>query len=134
MSIKCWIFDQTVHKNPNMGFDLKRLNVEILLFLFNFILNLLNNLIYQVIDMCASFWSAYSINKWNLLKFAISDRNNNLPPFCVNLFVEYFGRRWILLKIKIDILRKWSDIDLFIVKWDFYFWKNTSHIINSFWH
>ena len=38
-----------------MGLDLKRLDIKIFFFLFNFILNFVNYLIKQIIHMSASF-------------------------------------------------------------------------------
>ena len=117
-----------------MSFDLERFNVEIFLFLFDFILYFLNDLINQIINMCSSFWSTDSIYKWNLFELSISDRNNYLPSLCIDLLIKYFCRGWIFLEIQVNILWKRFDINLLIVELNSYFWKNSSHIINSFGH
>ncbi len=54
-----------------MSFNLERLYVQILVFLQQFLLNFLNNLICYVVNMCPSFRSAYSVDKRNLPKLSI---------------------------------------------------------------
>lgn len=72
-----------------MSFDLKWFDCKILILLLKFLLYSVYNLISDVVDMSASFTSAYAVYKGHLFELSIRNRQHNLPSFVVDILVSH---------------------------------------------
>ena len=95
LTVKCRIGNQTVHENPQVLLDLMRFYIELLLiFCCDFLDDLFDNLICDVLNMSASFGCADRIYKWDLLKSTITQTANHFPP--IALFLSNLWQSFVL--------------------------------------
>ena len=74
-----------------MSLDDGRLDIQGLVFLFDFLLNFGYNLINKVVDMSATFRSADGVDKRNLFKLPARKSNNHFPSLAVDILVSNSG-------------------------------------------
>ena len=70
-----------------------RLDVQLLVFLFERRLDLLDYLVSDVVDMGTAFGGANAVDKGHLLELAIAQTGNDLPPlvFLLDDLWQVFG-------------------------------------------
>ena len=106
LTVESWVDYQTVDEEPQICLYLMRLDYEFLVFLLNNSRYLSNDLVSDVVNMCSSFRCANRVYEGNLLKSAIAQTANNLPPisFSLNNFWKLFV--FFILEVIISVLWK----------------------------
>ena len=117
-----------------MGFNLERFDIDIFVFLDKFLLDFLNNLVYDVVDVSSTFWCTYSIYEWHLPELAIWKRDYYLPAIIISVLISDFYALIVAWKVHVYVLQKRIYFKLISIQNNLHAWKKTSHIINSLLH
>ena len=129
------IHDQTIDEQPQIGLDLVRLNLDLLVFLLDLDHEPLNNLVGDVFDVSATLGRADRVDKGNLLERSIAQTANDLPS--VGLNFNDLGQLLVLLvrKVVIGILLKILGGNRASIELDLDFGiSDSSQVVNSLGH
>lgn len=99
MRVECWVLNQAVDKEPEVSFDLVRLDINSLVLFFEDFHDLVHYLVSEIVHMRTTFDGADRIDKGNLLELAITKGAHDFPS--VVTFLYNLWKLLVLLSLKV---------------------------------